>query len=245
MNIFPKTNGTVKVTYGNLTKTLQFSGINSQQVFFGTFNGVSDSVATPASGTLSIEGAYSNFSIGTYKTYSNDKQKTNYCSCITDVSEWGSITSIENNAFYNCSKLALTSLPSGITSISDYAFYGCTNLALTSLPSGITSIGNNTFNGCSGLISINIPEAVTSIGSAAFQNCSSLMSINIPKAVTSIGINAFYGCSGLTSVTFNTFSWYVTMTAGGSSGVKVNVTDAENNVTLITSTYRQYNWYRS
>ena len=52
---------------------------------------------------------------------------------------------IRNFAFYNCSKLASTSLPSEITSIGTYAFYNCSNLALTSLPSGLTSIGKNTF----------------------------------------------------------------------------------------------------
>ena len=68
LDIYPKTNGTVKVTYGGLTKTItDTSGAaepNAQQVFFGTFNGVSDSVTTPASGTLTIEGKYAAFGIG-------------------------------------------------------------------------------------------------------------------------------------------------------------------------------------
>ena len=62
LDIYPKTNGTVSVTYGGLTKTItDTSGAeepNAQQVFFGTFNGVSDSVTTPASGTLKISGDY-------------------------------------------------------------------------------------------------------------------------------------------------------------------------------------------
>ena len=60
-DIYPKKGGTVNVTYGGLTKTVKdTSGAeepNAIQVFFGRFNGVSDSVATPASGTLTIEGA--------------------------------------------------------------------------------------------------------------------------------------------------------------------------------------------
>ena len=52
---------------------------------------------------------------------------------------------IRNYAFYNCSKLASTSLPSGITSIGNYAFYNCSMLALTSLPSRLTSIGSYVF----------------------------------------------------------------------------------------------------
>ena len=44
LDIYPKTNGTVTVTYGGLTKTIKdTSGAaepNAQQVVFGTFNGV-------------------------------------------------------------------------------------------------------------------------------------------------------------------------------------------------------------
>ena len=52
---------------------------------------------------------------------------------------------IRNYAFYNCSKLASTSLPSGITSIGSYAFFNCSELTLTSLPLGLTSIGDYAF----------------------------------------------------------------------------------------------------
>ena len=71
---------------------------------------------------------------------------------------------IRNYAFYNCSKLASTSLPSEITSIGNYAFYKCSKLALTSLPSGLTSIGDNTFSNCSKLALTSLPSGLTSIG---------------------------------------------------------------------------------
>ena len=48
LDIYPKTaNSVVEVTYGDVTKTLTFSGSNAKQVYFGTFNGVSDDVETP------------------------------------------------------------------------------------------------------------------------------------------------------------------------------------------------------
>lgn len=103
LDIYPKTNGTVKVTYGGLTKTItDTSGAespNAQRVFFGTFNGVSDSVATPASGTLTIEGDCAAFGISTYQ---NGSKTTNvgYCSCITDASELGEVEFIPDYAFY-------------------------------------------------------------------------------------------------------------------------------------------------
>jgi hypothetical protein len=178
LDIYPKTNGTVKVTYGGIKKTItDTSGVaspNAQTVFFGTFNGVSDSVATPASGILTITGDCEQFGVGSYKekssasTSTNVKTNTKYCSCITNVTKWGKISSIPINAFYECSSLALTSLPSGITSIGSYAFYGCPNIALTSLPSGITSIGDYTFFYCAHINITQIPEGVESIGNRAF-----------------------------------------------------------------------------
>ena len=54
-------------------------------------------------------------------------------------------TIIRDYAFYNCSNLALTSLPSGLTSIGGYAFYNCSKLSLMSLPSGLISIGSYAF----------------------------------------------------------------------------------------------------
>ena len=109
---------------------------------------------------------------------------------------------IRNYAFYNCSKLALTSLPSGLTSIGDQAFYNCSNLALTSLPSGLTSIGNAAFESCSKLALTSLPSRLTSIAYQAFQNCSMLALTSLPSGLTSIGNRAFYRCLGLTSLTF-------------------------------------------
>lgn len=143
LSITPRiANGTVKVTYGGLTKTLAFSGTNSQNVFFGTFNGVADSVATPESGTLTIEGDFSSYGIGTFKS---SKLVTRYCSCVTDITEWGSIEAIGSYAFYMCNKLTDVTLPSGITSIGSYAFYHCENLVLLEIPEGVTSIGGYAF----------------------------------------------------------------------------------------------------
>lgn len=202
VDIYPKTaNSTVKVTYGGLTKTLAFSGTNALQVYFGTFNGVADSVSTPASGTLTIEGDYDNFAVGTYKTYNGTtgKSVSEYCSCITDVIGWGDITTINAYAFYNCSKLAITSLPSSITNIYGYAFYGCTNLALTSLPSSLTSIAGYAFYDCMALNISIFPEGLTSIGGDAFHMGTDDRSkismagctLTFPSTLQSIGSNAF------------------------------------------------------
>lgn len=192
LDIYPKKiNSEIKVTYGGLTKTLTFSGINAMQVYFGTFNGVSDSVATPASGTLTIEGDCSSFACGAYQSGSKTINK-GYCSCITAVDEFGSVELINSYAFRGCSKLALTSLPSSIRSIGAYAFYNCTNLELTELPRGLTLIINNAFENCTKLKNITIYGGVRSIENEAFAYCEKLESVIIHEGVESIGNKAFY-----------------------------------------------------
>ena len=198
LNIYPKTNGTVKVTYGGLTKTItDASGAespNAQQVFFGTFNGVSDSVSTPASGTVTIEGDVNNFAVGSYKKFANNKSSTVYCGCIESVIEWGSVKEIMGFAFNSCTSLTNISLPNGITNIGVNAFTNCTSLKSVSLPDSITGIGTGMFSGCTSLTNISLPNSITSIGGSAFFGCTSLTNVSLPNSITTIGDSAFYNC---------------------------------------------------
>ena len=194
LDIYPKKNGTVTVTYGGLTKTItDTSGAenpNAQKVFFGTFNGVSDSVATPTSGTLIIEGDCYSFGVASYQK-SSKTLSSSYCTCITAVNEWGNITKIAGSAFMDCTSLTSVPLPDTVVSIESGAFSGCSSLALTSLPSGVTSIENYTFSSCTSLALTSLPSGVTSIGMCAFENCSSLAITSLPSGVTEIKSNAF------------------------------------------------------
>lgn len=136
LDIYPKTNGTVSVTYGGLTKTItDTSGAeepNAQRVYFGTFNGVSDDVATPASGELVIEGDFYTFGLGRY-AYSS---KVAYsCKCINKISDFGDVEKILSTAFNIAISVGpftgLTGelvIPSKITSIGLAAFIGNDNL---------------------------------------------------------------------------------------------------------------------
>ena len=84
-----------------------------------------------------------------------------------------------------------------VTSIDNQAFYECSELSSITIPESVSSIGYDAFSGCSGLSSISIPNSVTSIGNGAFSNCSNLKSVTIPGTVTSVGYYAFSYCNKL------------------------------------------------
>lgn len=168
INIYPKTNGKVNVTYGGLTKTItDTSGAekpNAQQVLFGTFNGVSDSAATPASGELTIEGNYYAFGVGSYKA--DSKGTTSYCNCITAIKDWGSVNEIPTYAFSRCN-LASIDLSTNIKVIGEYAFNYCQSLTSVSLPNGLETLGDRAFYYCEALPRLVIGSDIKYIGSGA------------------------------------------------------------------------------
>ena len=128
--------------------------------------------------------------------------KTLISGCKTSVIPTdGSVTSIGDDAFRNCSGLTSVVIPDSVTSIGGGAFAGCKGLTSITIPNSVTSIGYSAFAYCTGLTSITIPDSVTSIGDDAFRNCSGLTSVVIPDSVTSIGRYAFMNCTGLTNIT--------------------------------------------
>ena len=146
LDIYPKTGGTVNVTYGGLTKTItDTSGSeepNAQQVFFGTFNGVTDNVATPSSGELTIEGDCYAFGCGVYSQSS--KATVEFCGCITSIGSFGKTTMLPADAFGGfTTKMVMTTIeiPDTILRIGDRAFYGHKLLQSVTIGKGVLSIG--------------------------------------------------------------------------------------------------------
>ena len=89
-------------------------------------------------------------------------------------------------------------IPNDVTSIGDNAFFDCSGLTSVTIPDGVTSIGYQAFRGCSDLTSVMIPNSVTTIEMQAFYDCSSLTSVIIPKSVSKIHNYAFSECPQLT-----------------------------------------------
>ena len=90
-----------------------------------------------------------------------------------------------------------------ITSIGENAFWQCISLTSVTIPNTVTFIGNRAFDRCENITSISIPNSVTKIDYNAFIDCKSLSSIEIPSSVDSIGNGVFRGCSSLELVKWN------------------------------------------
>lgn len=125
----------------------------------------------------------------------------------------GDIT-LEDSAFYQCSKLQAIYLSDNFTRFSSSIFANCTNISKIEVDEN-----NETFTArdnvlytkdVSGIVyyptarmgAYTVPSTVTSIADYAFANCIGLTDLYVSKSVTSIGEYAFYNCISLLSVEF-------------------------------------------
>ena len=125
------------------------------------------------------------------------------CTALTESILPSSLESIGNYTFHGCSELQrISKLPLKLKSIGQYAFYNCSSLILDiTLPEGLEELGAYCFSGCTNLTYVSFPSTLSVIPDYAFLNCSSLSGIIIPTTITKLGRACFGNCSGLTSVT--------------------------------------------
>ena len=127
---------------------------------------------------------------------------------VADVEIAGSIdnipvTTIVEQAFYDCGKLTSVAIGNSVTTIGRMAFENCDKLTSVTIGNSVMTIGERAFYNCWGLTSVVIGNGVTTIGNSAFSKCHNLTSIVIPDSVTTIEWEAFGGCKSLIDIKFN------------------------------------------
>ena len=109
-----------------------------------------------------------------------------------------SITSIGNNAFYDCD--ALVSLTISFPNLAEGVFNDCDNLTSVTVSGNLKTIDKTMFSGCSKMSTLNISGSVETIGDGAFDGFN-LTSLNISGRVGTIGANAFDDNDKMTTFT--------------------------------------------
>jgi len=110
------------------------------------------------------------------------------------------VSSISDNAFFQCRNLISVNISNSVRTIGRGAFDVCSSLAFVSIGNNVASIGSEAFRACHELVSLTIGNNVTSIGNNAFHTCLKLPSVTIPNSVEYLGDRIFYGCDSLVSV---------------------------------------------
>ena len=128
---------------------------------------------------------------------------------LTSVTITNSVTSIGNNAFYDCGALTNVTFGSSVTSIGTSAFRYCDSLTGIMIPDSVTRIGDGAFYD-TGITNVIISASVTNIGSYAFGYCFSL------PAITVDALNPVY--SSVDGVLFNKSTNTLIQCGGGRVG---------------------------
>ena len=126
------------------------------------------------------------------------------------------VTSIGDDAFYNCGSLTGVTIPDGVTSVGNAAFYPCRNLKdiyITDLDAWCRiSFGDDYANPLSYARNLylngekvelpEIPESVQVISSNLFYNAGCIKAVSIPRTLIGVAANAFKNCTGIEKVFF-------------------------------------------
>lgn len=198
MSAFADTSGDFEYQVNNGTATI--TGYTGEQSSITIPNKIGGYSVT-AVGSKVLSNAYdvSSVTISEGITTLNDEAFAD-CSNAKVFSLPSTLKTIGNNAFENCSSIKTITIPNSVTSIGSEAFLYCDDLVKVTLPSGLQTIKMSTFENCSSLKGVTFPSDLAKIDISAFEYCTSLSQLSIPASVKEIGVNAFADCSELKSV---------------------------------------------
>lgn len=133
-------------------------------------------------GLLTIYGFGETFNFNRSDDYTPHQPWHNYRYAIRECIIMDGITSVGENMFYNCKKLASIMLPTTITKICDYAFFSAEMLSSCPIPTSVKEIGQYAFDGTA-IEEVILTDSIKSIGVGAFNACSSLKRMVLPGSI--------------------------------------------------------------
>lgn len=108
---------------------------------------------------------------------------------LTQVDLPNTLTTIQDAAFYNCTKLKEITLPNSVTQLGEGVFQGCSSLSQVRLSENLKTLPTSTFDGCTALTEFDF-AGITEIGEEAFQN-TGIQILDLPTTVKTLGESAF------------------------------------------------------
>ncbi|KAL7711509.1 hypothetical protein QTN25_010817 [Entamoeba marina] len=120
-----------------------------------------------------------------------------YGQSIEEITFPTTLTKLENECFFNCTKLQRIDLSNIVNTIPYRSFYLCESLTSITFGSHITTLEKMCFLNCSSLQTIKLPQSLISIKTECFKNCISLKEVQFPNSITLIESEAFKNCSQL------------------------------------------------
>lgn len=117
----------------------------------------------------------------------------------------GSITEIDQRAFFECTGITEVHLPESLTKIGMYAFKDCEGMRKLILGKNLTHIAHGAFAYCRNLEgNLKFPPDLAEIGASAFSQCSKLSALDFSECTKplTIGNYAFEACEITGTVQF-------------------------------------------
>ena len=196
-------NGTVIVDWGDGTTPDTLTGTSISVIQYTPIHNYTSPgnyvISLTVNGTCGFLGGSTSNDYCYLLKYSTtaDTRNIYYQNAITKIEFGDSVTTIGNNAFYNCYSLTNLTIPDSVTTIGMYAFSSCYSLTNLTIPDSVASIGKYTFNNCYSLASLTIPDSVTTIGNNAFYNCYGMAEYHLKPTIppTLSNETAFNGIS--------------------------------------------------